>query len=706
MKKLIIFATVLLCLINTVFAEELLKQQSKYPDYAYMYLGPDKFEKINRKMFNFNLGLNKYAIKPVHILWSSIMPEYGIDRIQSAYRNIEYPKRLVSSLIQKDFKTSGHETVRFLTNTTLGLGGLFDPAKSIFHIEPSTEDMEQALTKCKCGCGPYIVLPVMNGTTTRGIAGKLLDTSLNPTTYVGTPVLAMVKAGLTVNRTSYMQPLIKMIESTYADPYEIARKMYALDSFIKSENLDRKEILQQPVNEELPSDINPELVKLPDLKASADSLLNEELSVAEIVKESQNGKNIDDMILKSYNANNSKLMADLMLFDYNPQCPVVDSMRTALFDLPEIDKSIWNELSIWNRSFAKQIKTSSVNITPEKENYKFKYILQKDKNAPLAIIYPSIGEGINSRHSIVWAKIFYDEGYSVAIQGSHFQWEFVKSMPDSYRPGIPTRDAEYLKNVSAKIISQLENKYDCKFNEKTFIGTSFGALATLFVADQEYKNNTLGITKYISICPPVELVYAMKQVDKNGEDWTKLSGDLKFRAASTASKVVQLSDMKDSTKDFQIGTLPFSEEEGKLITGFIMHQKLSDLIYTIEKTPRNKPTDIYQTINNMNYQDYAEKYLLGNNINTLDELGIKTSLLSISDYLQNNDNYKIYHSLDDYLVNQNQLKKLKQCCGKKTILFSNGAHLGFMYTPEFLQELKKEISLNDNARNRLSQKQE
>ena len=134
MKKFIILMTLLLCTIANTNASELVKQQSKYPDYSYMYLGADKFEKINRKIFNFNLGLNKYAIRPVHILWSSIMPEYGIDRIHSAYKNIEYPKRLVSSLIQKDFKTSGTETVRFLANTTIGLGGLFDPAKSLFHI--------------------------------------------------------------------------------------------------------------------------------------------------------------------------------------------------------------------------------------------------------------------------------------------------------------------------------------------------------------------------------------------------------------------------------------------------------------------------------------------------------------------------------------------------------------------------------------------
>ncbi len=690
MKKLLTAAAILLCIINTVQAEELIKQQSKYPDYGYMYLGADKFEKMNRKVFAFNLGLNKYAIRPVHILWSSILPEYGIERIHSAYKNIEYPKRLVSSMIQKDFKTSGRETVRFLTNTTLGLGGMYDPAKKFFHLEPSTEDMEQALTRCKCNSGPYLVLPVMNGTTMRGAAGKILDTSLNPTTYVATPVLAMVKAGLTVNRTSYMQPFIKMIESTYADPYDIARKMYGLDNYIKTENLDRKEVLENGFKtvEENP-DSTPELVDMRGIDAPED-----ELTVAKIIK---GGTNIDDIVLKSYNANNSKLMADMLLPDYNPQCPVVDSMRTALFDLPDVSDSIWNELSIWNRCFCKKIKTSSVNITPDKEDYKFRYIMQKDKNAPLAIIYPSIGEGIQSHHSVVMAKLFYDEGYSVVIQGSHFQWEFVKSMPDGYHPGLPVKDAEYLHDVTSKIVEKLENKYECKFPQKTVLGTSFGAMMTLFLADKESKENTLNITKYISICPPIDLMYAMEQVDKNGEEWNKNPDDLKNRVASTASKVIQLADMKDEQKDFQIGKLPFTEEEGKLITGFIMHQKLSDLIFTIEKTPKNKVTGIYETLNNMNYRDYMEKYILGNEYNTIDDLKYDTSLLSLASFLQNSSNYKIYHSVDDYLVNQTQLKKLKICSGKKTTLLSNGAHLGFMYTPEFLEDLKKEISLTEKT---------
>ena len=184
----------------------------------------------------------------------------------------------------------------------------------------------------------------------------------------------------------------------------------------------------------------------------------------------------------------------------------------------------------------------------------------------------------------------------------------------------------------------------------------------------------------------------MEQVDKNSEEWNKNADDLKQKAGITAAKVVQLTDMKDTAKDLNLESLPFTEEEGKLITGFIMHQKLSDLIFTLENTPKNKKTDIYTTINNMNYRDYTEKYLLKDK--TLEDLRNESSLLSISDFLQNSTNYKIYHSLDDYLVNTKQLKQLKIRTGKKTLLLSNGAHLGFLYTPEFLKDLKHEISLS------------
>lgn len=705
-KKLFVIFSILICLFTQNFLV-LAQESNKFPDYSYEYIGNDKWENFNRKIFNFNLFLNKYAIRPVHILWSSLLPEYGIERIQSATNNIEYPIRLVSSLLQRDFETSKKETIRFFTNTIIGLGGLYDPAKKLFHIEQSSENMEQALAGCKMKTGPYIVLPIISSTTLRGVLGRILDMALNPGSYIATPVLAIVKAGLTVNKTSFMQPIIKMVESTYADPYDIAKKIYGLESYIRCANMDRIDLkfsdLHKDNMETVQENSNTKIAKLPApvLKKAQtpqeqliQTLVSSEIVTPDIL---QGGANIDE-ILKDYSTEDFKLSADMLLFGFNPQNPIVDSMRTALFNLPHINDSMWNDLSVWNRSFANRIKTSSIQITEGKDNYKFRYIMQKDKNSPVAIIYPSIGEGIMSSHSVLLAKLFYDKGYSVVIQGSHFQWEFVKSMPDNYHPGLPKLDALVLKEITSKILSKLEEKYNCQIKNKTFIGTSFGALTTLFVAASEYENNTLGNSKFISICPPVELIYAMKQIDKNTEDWNNSPNDLKQKVALTAAKVLKLYQTKDELgKTSDINNLPFSEEEGKLITGFIMHQKLSDLIFTMENASKTAKTDIYQMINNMNYQDYAKKYLLSDADKSVDDLSYESSLTSISDYLMNNNNYKIYHSLNDYLTNTTQLKKLKQYSGSKVILLDNGAHLGFLYRDEFIEDLQKTIDLHQTT---------
>ncbi len=603
-------------------------------------------------MFKFNLRLNKYVIKPIHIVWTSILPRPAVDHIQMAYNNIEYPKRLVSTLVQKDFKHSRSETARFFRNLTLGLAGLFDPAENKFGIKGVNEDMEQALAKRHMRQGHYLILPVITPTNTRNITGSILDTALNPSTYLFFSgfIVSGIKAGILINRTSRYQSLAKMIESSYADPYDMAKKIYGVEKYILIENYDRKEVL----------------------KEIQDSIKEEEYGIV----------NVADI-------KNFELEPDITLENYNPQGPVTDSLRTSLFTKPEAYKSIWYETSCWNRSFNKRIKTGSVKVTENKPPYQYRYILQKDKTSPLAIIYPSIGEGRTSSHSVVYGKIFYDKGYSVVILGSPFQWEFVKSMPDGYKPGNPQDDIKHLRETTSLILAQLEQKYKKNFDTKVVLGTSLGALMTLELANEEAKENTMNITKYIAICPPLDLLYAIKQFDKNSEEWTKFSDDLQKQIAFTAAKaagafvgkIIQEKDISD---------LRFSEDEAKLITGFIMHQKLSDLIYTIENTKDTNPQDLYKMINNMNYQDYAEKYL-SSQIDTTEDF----TIFHLSDYLKNNDNYIIYHSADDYLSNSNDMKKLKSITGNKMILISNGSHLGFTYRKEFQDDLENEIPVSD-----------
>ena len=643
------------CTHNMSFAIEDVGLKNRYPDYAYEFTGKDKFENFNRKIFIFNSKFNKYLVRPVNIVWASVMPKYGMDRVQNFYTNLEFPIRLVSCVLQKDFKSSKTETVRFLTNTTIGLGGLYDPALDHFKIEPRQEDMEQALAYYNVKRGPYLVLPIVASGNIRDLVGKALDCPLNPSSYIIGPAVMIAKSVFVLNKTACLQPLAKTIDYTYADPYEITKKLQGVDKYIKNSNLDRKEVLAEKTATQNIIPIN---------------------SVSGI----------------------SDLKADIELTNYNPQSPLVDSMRTAMFNDRESCDSRWSDLSVWSKSFSKKIKMSSVNIDPKRQNYKYRYILQKDKTAPLAIIYPSFGEGIMSSHSIVLSKILFDEGYSVIIQGSPFQWDVVKSLPDEYRPGFPVSDTHYLRLVTSKIINDLQKKQACKFDRKILVGTSFGGLTTLFVAAKEEEENTLGISNYISINPPVEILFALKQVDKYSQDWSNNPSDIKLRVAITAEKIIQVAQNisnKDAKNKAEF--LPFTDDEAKLVIGFVMKQKLSDLIFTMEHVSKSKKSDLCKTINDMSFDDYAQKYLLVSQYKSPEQLNYDTSLYSIADFLQKNEKYKIYHSVDDYYANPEQLIWLKKQSGNKSVFFSNGSHLGFLYRKEFIDSFKKDIMLQSPA---------
>lgn len=629
---------------------------TKYPDYATTFTGQDKHEKFNRKLFTFNLKLNKFVLRPINTLWGSIMPQYAINRFDNLYTNINFPVRVFGSMFQKDFKSSGSEFKRFLINTTVGLGGLYDPATSIFKIEAHNEDMEQALGRTKMKQGPYLVLPVVQGNL-RDLFGQLLDIPFKGSSYIPFATTAFF-----INSSTGAQAGIKRLDESNADPYIVARQLKGLDEYTKINNIDRKSVLNEKENFLNTISIN-------------NSIANTELK----------------------NLVQTKAKADINLVGYNPQSPLIDSMRSALFDNEKYDSSIWSETSLWNRTFKKKLKFASVNIEKSKPDYKYRYILQKDKTAPLAIIYPAFGEGVWGDKAVRQAKILYDGGYSVIIQSSAFHWEFVRSLPEGYRPGIPFQDAKMLRLTTAKIIKDVETKKKRKFEKRILVGNSFGALTTLFVASQEEKENTLGISNYFVINPPIDTFFALKQLDKYSQDWKNNPEDLKLRIAVTVQKIIDVSKNKDYKNGKYDGlSLPFNNDEAELVIGYVMKQKLYDVVYTIENCKRSKVNRIYNEINDMSFYEYAQKYLkdyfVANQDKSLEQLNYEASMHCLADFLQKNKNYKIYHSLDDYFTTPEQIMWLKKQSKDNVVIFSNGSHLGFLYRPEFIELFKKDIN--------------
>lgn len=644
------------------------QDEKKYLSYKDLYLEDDKYENFNRKIFDFNLSLNRAFVKKIHIAWETIFPNFVIDGLNSMYSNIEYPKKVVSALLQRDFDAVKHESKRFLINTTLGVAGFIDFADKIFKMEPYQEDMEQAFAKCKMKCGNYLVLPFLSSTNSRDILGRIFDFLLTPTTYVASPVAAAIKLGLLINRTAFIQPIVKMVESNYIDPYDIQRKVYGLEKYIKLKNLDRKSVVKN-----LKEDYFEEVVKEK----------NDFLEVKGLIKNSSP---------TFFYLADDKLSFDIYLENFNPQDPFRDSMRNALFSLYK-KKGFWGEFSFWNRDFSKKIKVSSVELEKNKKKYDFRYLIQKDKSSPLAFVFPSVGEGIYNSSSQKLANMLYLKGYSVVIIGSQFQFEFLKSLKDGSKVGLIQDDIKDIDKLLSNIVSYLSKKYDRVFLKRIAVGTSLGAYTLLFLANEQFQTGANNIDKFIAISPPYGLIYAIEQIDKIIASWKNYPYDIKEKVAITASKLLYAYKNKDelfqNVNNFK--GLPMSNFESKLVLGYIFHQKISDLIFAMEEKNYNKK-EIYELIYNMDYFDYIKKYFL-NDKNSLAEIEAKTNLGILEDYLIQKDNYIIYESLDDYLLSQEQLRKLRKTCTKKLKLLSNGSHLGYMYRKEFLDDLQKEFAL-------------
>jgi len=139
----------------------------------------------NRFMTKVNDKLYFWVLKPVAKGFSIVIPEAGRKAINHCFRNILFPVRLVNNLLQFKIKRAGIETARFGVNTTIGVLGLADPAKSWLNLEAYEEDFGQTLGHYGVGGGFHLVLPLLGPSNVRDTIGMVPDYFLNPINYIG-----------------------------------------------------------------------------------------------------------------------------------------------------------------------------------------------------------------------------------------------------------------------------------------------------------------------------------------------------------------------------------------------------------------------------------------------------------------------------------------------------------------------------------------
>ena len=187
----------------------------------------DPWEKFNEKMFTFNYNLDRYILKPVARGYRVVVPDQLQIMIDNGFSNITWVPRFVNSLLQGKWEGALREVSRFVVNSTLGFGGLFDAAKT-GDIRPSREDFGQTLGVWGAGPGPYLVIPFIGPMTVRDGIGRGVDGAMNPLNYF-IPFFwdqLGMKIGETINDRALNYELFQGVEETTIDLYSSVRHFY------------------------------------------------------------------------------------------------------------------------------------------------------------------------------------------------------------------------------------------------------------------------------------------------------------------------------------------------------------------------------------------------------------------------------------------------------------------------------------------------
>ena len=145
----------------------------------------DPYEATNRQIHAFNKSLDSAFVRPGGQV-SVSLPEAISGPVLNFSDNVSLPGMVLNGVLQADVEGVVRNSLRFIINSTVGLGGFFDPAGAIGVTEKTT-DFGETLYVWGVPEGAYLELPLLGTSTQRDALGEVADILLNPLDFVGTP---------------------------------------------------------------------------------------------------------------------------------------------------------------------------------------------------------------------------------------------------------------------------------------------------------------------------------------------------------------------------------------------------------------------------------------------------------------------------------------------------------------------------------------
>lgn len=225
MKQIIFVILVFFLVQSNAYAQE-----DSYEDFSYGEASNvcnqvyDPYEHLNRKIFAFNSMLDYFLLRPVTLGYKKVTNSYTRARVTSFLDNLDTPVTVVNYGLQMNYDGVMKGLWRFIINTTLGIGGIFDVASKL-GLQVKKQALGSTLAHYGVGPGPYVVIPFFGGTNARDITDSVFTSDLfNPVMYYMHIDFAIITWGIQVVDTRLaLLPFTDYVANSSTDPYITVR---------------------------------------------------------------------------------------------------------------------------------------------------------------------------------------------------------------------------------------------------------------------------------------------------------------------------------------------------------------------------------------------------------------------------------------------------------------------------------------------------
>ena len=183
----------------------------------------DPFESINRVIFTISDELDTNFLKPTAEVYRDYAPALLKRSISNFFNNLSEIDTIANQILQGKFNLAFQDSVRFLINTTIGIGGIFDFATNV-GLERHDEDFGQTLGYWGVGNGPYVFVPFVGPSTVRDLAGYPTSWYLSGNFAIDETEMKLVFTTLDVIETR--ERLLAAENLIIGDKYEFVKDVY------------------------------------------------------------------------------------------------------------------------------------------------------------------------------------------------------------------------------------------------------------------------------------------------------------------------------------------------------------------------------------------------------------------------------------------------------------------------------------------------